>query len=277
MKTIAFGPHESMTGTSLLGERTENRALREPRAPVADRARPLERTANADTLPATRVSVTPRERSEWLNRAVSVTLAAMGLIVLSPLLLLIALAIKCTSKGPIWYRQIRVGVDRRRRRTDGATALYDRRTCDLGGEVFRIYKFRSMRVDAEQESGAVWATVGDPRVTPIGRLLRKTRMDEIPQLLNVLRGDMNIVGPRPERPSFFGRLRETIPEYPLRQLSRPGITGWAQVNNSYDSCVDDVRRKVQFDLEYLEQQGMAEDLRIMVRTIPVVLFGRGAC
>ncbi len=221
--------------------------------------------------------MTPRTRSEPLNRIVSVTLALIALIALSPLLLVIALAIKVTSPGPICYRQIRVGVDRRRRRVDGATTLYDRRACDLGGEVFRIYKFRSMRVDAEQKSGAVWATANDPRVTPIGRLLRKMRMDEIPQLINVVRGEMNIVGPRPERPSFFGRLRASIPEYTLRQQARPGITGWAQVNQSYDSCLDDVRRKVQLDLEYLEQQGMREDLRIMARTIPVVLFGRGAC
>jgi lipopolysaccharide/colanic/teichoic acid biosynthesis glycosyltransferase len=208
---------------------------------------------------------------------VSVCLALVGLIVLSPLLAVIALAIKLTTPGPICYRQIRVGVDRRRARGDAATPLYDRRTCDLGGAVFRIYKFRSMRVDAERESGVVWATVDDPRVTPVGRFLRKTRMDEIPQLLNVLRGDMNVVGPRPERPSFFGRLRETIPEYPLRQRARPGITGWAQVNQGYDSSVDDVRRKVQLDLEYIEQQGLAVDLRILARTIPVVLFGRGAC
>jgi lipopolysaccharide/colanic/teichoic acid biosynthesis glycosyltransferase len=254
----------------------DNAALRDARALPTDRVRPIERTLNADT-PSAQRRVTPRARSESLNRFVSVVLAAAGLIVLSPVLLIISVAIKCTSRGPVWYRQIRVGVDRRRHHSDGATPLYDRRAVDLGGQVFRIYKFRSMRVDAEKESGVVWATVDDPRVTPIGRLLRKTRLDEVPQLLNVLRGDMNIVGPRPERPSFFGRLREVIPEYPLRQLTRPGITGWAQVNHRYDSCVDDVRRKVELDLEYLEQQGLAEDLRIMARTIPVVLFGRGAC
>ena len=262
-----------MTSTTA-GRRADSRPNRDQR--TTDRARPIERVAHSD-VPMVERRVTPRERSERLNRVVSVTLALIALIALSPLLLVIALAIKLTSPGPIWYRQIRVGVDRRRHRPDGTTTLYDRRACDLGGQVFRIYKFRSMRVDAEQKSGAVWATANDPRVTPIGRLMRKTRIDEIPQLINVLRGDMNIVGPRPERPSFFGRLRESIPEYPLRQMARPGITGWAQVNQSYDSCLDDVRRKVQLDLEYLEQQGMAEDLRIMARTIPVVLFGRGAC
>jgi lipopolysaccharide/colanic/teichoic acid biosynthesis glycosyltransferase len=265
------GPTKTSTGL-----RPESRVPVEVRTIAADRIRAIELTPHSDRADAPRVTVTPRARSEILNRCVSVTLALIGLIVLSPLFAVIALAIKLTSPGPICYRQIRVGVDRRRT-ASGGPALYDRRTCDLGGEVFRIYKFRSMRVDAERESGAVWATVNDPRVTPLGRFMRKTRIDELPQLINVVRGDMNIVGPRPERPSFFGRLRETIPEYPLRQMARPGITGWAQVNHRYDACVDDVRRKVQLDLEYLEQQGLAEDLRIMLRTIPVVLFGRGAC
>jgi lipopolysaccharide/colanic/teichoic acid biosynthesis glycosyltransferase len=266
-----------MVGTGTVGDRADARPVREVRGHAADRQRQIERVRNADGIPDPRPTVTPRIRSEWLNRVVSVTLALIGLIVLSPLFLLVAIAIKLTSPGPICYRQIRVGVDRRRRPSNGATALYDRRTCDLGGEVFRIYKFRSMRVDAERESGVVWATINDPRVTSVGRLMRKTRVDELPQLLNVVRGDMNIVGPRPERPSFFDRLREAIPDYPLRQLARPGITGWAQVNQAYDSSVDDVRRKVELDLEYLEQQGVVEDFRIMARTIPVVLFGRGAC
>ena len=273
METMA--PTLSPTVTKpAAGSRAETR---EPRAQSADRARPIELTPHSDRAPTHRVTVTPRARSEVLNRCVSVTLALIGLIILAPLFALVALAIKLTSPGPVCYRQIRVGVDRRRREVNGGPALYDRRACDLGGEVFRIYKFRSMRVDAERDSGAVWATVNDPRVTPLGRFLRKTRMDELPQLINVVRGDMNIVGPRPERPSFFGRLRESIPEYPLRQMARPGITGWAQVNHRYDASLDDVRRKVQLDLEYLEQQGLAEDLRIMARTIPVVLFGRGAC
>jgi lipopolysaccharide/colanic/teichoic acid biosynthesis glycosyltransferase len=274
METMAPTSTKPQLG-AVVARRPDGRVHREPRGLPAEPIRVVERVVHSEVVTERRV--TPRRRSERLNRFVSVTLALIALIVLSPLILVLALAIKLTSPGPIWYRQIRVGVDRRRRGQDGTTTLYDRRACDLGGQVFRIYKFRSMRFDAEQQSGAVWATVDDPRVTPIGRLMRKTRMDEIPQLLNVVRGDMNIVGPRPERPSFFGRLRESIPEYPLRQQTRPGITGWAQVNQSYDSCLDDVRRKVQLDLEYLEQQGMVEDLRIMARTIPVVLFGRGAC
>jgi lipopolysaccharide/colanic/teichoic acid biosynthesis glycosyltransferase len=138
-----------------------------------------------------------------------------------------------------------------------------------------IYKFRSMYVNAEAGKGAVWATQGDPRVTPIGRFMRKCRLDELPQLINVLVGDMNIVGPRPERPVIFSRLCRDIEEYPLRQRAKPGITGWAQINHSYDASVDDVREKVRYDLEYLERQGVREDLRIMARTVPVVILGRG--
>ena len=138
-----------------------------------------------------------------------------------------------------------------------------------------MFKFRTMRVDAEADGKAVWAQKQDPRTTPIGRILRKTRLDELPQLYNVLRGDMNIVGPRPERPTIFDELRSNIAEYPYRQRVKPGITGWAQINQAYDACVDDVRRKVHYDLEYLRRQGMIEDLRIMSLTLPVMLFRRG--
>lgn len=218
--------------------------------------------------------VVARKRSEILNRAVNVTIAAVALVLLSPILLLIAVAVKLTSRGPILYVQTRVGQDRRRRTTN---AVFDRRQADVGGREFRILKFRSMRTDAETGTGAVWATQNDPRVTPIGRFLRKTRLDEVPQLLNVIRGDMNIVGPRPERPSIFAELRQNIQEYPLRQQARPGITGWAQINRAYDASIDDVRAKVAFDLEYLERQSIVEDLKIMVRTLPVMIFNRGAC
>jgi lipopolysaccharide/colanic/teichoic acid biosynthesis glycosyltransferase len=138
-----------------------------------------------------------------------------------------------------------------------------------------MYKFRTMRVDAEAHSGAVWATQNDPRVTPVGRFLRQYRLDEIPQLLNVMRGEMNIVGPRPERPTIFAELREHIKEYPQRQRAKPGITGLAQIYHHYDRSLDDVRTKVRFDLEYIRRQSVREDLRIMLRTIPVILFRRG--
>jgi lipopolysaccharide/colanic/teichoic acid biosynthesis glycosyltransferase len=142
---------------------------------------------------------------------------------------------------------------------------------------FWMLKFRSMRVDAEAKTGAVLAGENDPRVTRMGRLLRTTRLDELPQLWNVLKGEMSLVGPRPERPSIFAELRRNIQEYPLRQQTRPGITGWAQINRAYDASLDDVRAKVQFDLEYLERQSFMEDLKIMARTLPVMLFNKGAC
>ena len=138
-----------------------------------------------------------------------------------------------------------------------------------------MFKFRTMQVDAEADGRAVWAAKSDPRVTSIGRLMRKTRMDELPQLFNVIRGDMNIVGPRPERPTIFADLRRSIPEYPMRQRVKPGITGWAQINQAYDACVDDVRRKVQFDIEYMKRQSLAHDLQIMTMTLPVMIFRRG--
>jgi len=214
----------------------------------------------------------PRRRVEWANRAINIVLAICALIILSPLMALVAILVKLTSPGPVIYTQARVGVNRRRRRTQ---ALYDRRGADAGGVVFTIYKFRTMRNDAERLSGAVWATAHDPRVTPVGRVLRQYRIDELPQLLNVIRGDMNIVGPRPDRPTIFADLRTRITDYQHRQRTRPGITGWAQVNNAYDASIDDVRAKVRYDLEYVERQSLVEDVRIMLRTVPVMLFRRG--
>jgi lipopolysaccharide/colanic/teichoic acid biosynthesis glycosyltransferase len=196
-------------------------------------------------------------------------IALLGLILLAPLLLLIAFLIRLSSNGPILYAQTRVGLDRRWR---AALALRERRFEDLGGQVFTIYKFRTMRVDAERHLGAVWAQQDDPRVTPLGRILRVLRLDEIPQLWNVVRGDMNIVGPRPERPSIVARLRENIPEYPLRHRVKPGITGLAQINQRYDSNIDDVRTKVLWDLRYMSEQSLLLDLKIMLRTVPSVLL-----
>lgn len=210
--------------------------------------------------------------SEWASRVLNVLLAVVALVIALPVFVLIALAVKLSSRGPVLYTQERVGLDRR---TLGRAEQNHRRERDLGGRPFTIYKFRTMRVDAERESGAVWATQDDPRVTPIGRVLRQYRLDELPQLLNVLRGEMNIVGPRPERPSIFAELRSHIAEYPLRQRAKPGITGLAQISHHYDRSLDDVRRKVHYDLEYIRRQSVREDLRIMFRTVPVVLFRRG--
>jgi lipopolysaccharide/colanic/teichoic acid biosynthesis glycosyltransferase len=217
-------------------------------------------------------SVTPRERDEFVCRAVNVAVAAVALVLLAPLIVLIAVAIKLTTPGPVLYSQVRVGVDRRWR----FARSFDRRTHDFGGRLFRMFKFRTMYQNAEPDGQAVWASKRDPRVTVVGRFLRSTRLDELPQLWNVLLGDMNIVGPRPERPTIFAELRRKIPEYPYRQRVKPGITGWAQVNLAYDACIDDVREKVRYDLEYVRRQSVVEDLRIMSMTLPVMLFRRGA-
>ena len=217
-------------------------------------------------------AISGRARSEKFDRMMNVALASIGLVVAAPIMLIFAVLVKLTSPGPIFYTQARVGLDRRR--GTGASDSYDRRTRDIGGRPFMILKFRTMRTDAEK-NGAVWAVKRDTRVTAVGRIMRKYRIDEFPQLLNVVRGDMNIVGPRPERPSIFSRLCDDIAEYPLRQRARPGITGWAQVNQAYDTSIDDVRSKVRYDLEYLDRQGVAEDLMIMARTLPVMIFRRG--
>ena len=216
--------------------------------------------------------VVPRDRSEALSRAVNVTLAALAIVCLAPVFALIALAVKLSSRGPVFYSQVRVGVDRRYKQK----STYDRRGYDHGGKPFMMFKFRTMQVDAEADGRAVWAAKSDPRVTLIGNLLRRTRLDELPQLINVVLGDMNIVGPRPERPTIFADLRQNIPQYPMRQRVKPGITGWAQINQAYDACVDDVRRKVEFDLEYMRRQSIAHDLRIMTMTLPVMIFRRGS-
>ena len=210
--------------------------------------------------------------TEWPTRTLNFILALLGIIALLPVFVLVAVLVKLTSRGPVFYLQERVGLDRR---TPGPGSHNHRRSQDLGGAPFTIYKFRTMQVDAERHSGAVWAAQQDPRVTPVGRVLRQYRLDELPQLFNVLRGEMNIVGPRPERPTIFAELRDHIAEYPLRQRAKPGITGLAQINHHYDRSLDDVRTKVSYDLEYIRRQSLREDLRIMLKTIPVILLRRG--
>jgi lipopolysaccharide/colanic/teichoic acid biosynthesis glycosyltransferase len=210
--------------------------------------------------------------ADLATRALNITVAALGLLLAAPLFVAIALLIKITSRGPVFYKQKRVGLDRRGHEPE--SRIDSRRVHDLGGKPFTMYKFRTMVIAAEQDSREVWAKPRDERVTAIGRHLRTSRLDELPQLLNVLMGDMNIVGPRPERPTIFAEMRQAIPNYHLRQRVMPGITGWAQVNQAYDTCVDDVRRKVEYDLEYLQTRSAARDLRIMARTVPIMLFCR---
>jgi lipopolysaccharide/colanic/teichoic acid biosynthesis glycosyltransferase len=219
---------------------------------------------------STDASVTVKDAR--LRRVLNVTVALLGILITLPLWVVIAIVVKLTSRGPVIHAQVRVGLDSR---FTGPGQNDPRRRHDIGGKPFTMYKFRTMHVAAEKQSGAVWATANDPRVTAAGRILRQYRLDELPQLLNVLKGDMNIVGPRPERPTIFASLSESVPNYRLRQRARPGITGLAQIRQQYDSCLDDVKRKVEFDLEYIREPGFWRDLKIMLETIPVILLRRG--
>jgi len=189
------------------------------------------------------------------RRALEALVAASLLLLLLPLLGLLAIAIRLESRGPVLFRQERVG---------------------LKGKVFQLLKLRSMRQDAEA-GGPAWASAGDdPRVTRVGRILRKLRLDEIPQLVNVVRGEMSIVGPRPERPHFVTQLRRVIPYYDERHNVPPGITGWAQVKFGYGSTIEDAERKLQFDLYYIKNLSPLLDLAILLETFKVMVFGRGA-
>lgn len=220
------------------------------------------------------------------KRGMDVCCAVIMLVLLAPVMLLVALAVKLTSPGPVLFRQIRTGLnlrstrDRRAPRSDAAgderrQKSTDRRQAICYGKPFVLYKFRTMRIDAEKH-GAQFATKGDPRVTLIGRFLRKTRLDELPQLWNVLRGEMSLVGPRPERPEFIEHLSQEVPNYLLRLGIKPGLTGLAQVLNGYDNDIAGFRRKVALDLLYLQNCCLANDLRILFRTVGVVLTGKGA-
>jgi lipopolysaccharide/colanic/teichoic acid biosynthesis glycosyltransferase len=209
-------------------------------------------------------------------RALNYVVALVGLVLTSPLMLAIAVAIKLDSRGPVLYRQLRVGRDRRQQEgpeiVDGDGP--NRRTDDLGGRPFCLYKFRTMHEDAEADTGPTWSSPGDDRTTRVGRFLRRHRLDELPQLWNVLKGDMALVGPRPERPLIFQRLRQQIGGYTKRQTVRPGITGWAQINRASDRAVDDVERKLRYDLEYVERRSLGFDARVMLRT-PLVMARPG--
>jgi len=214
-----------------------------------------------------------------MRRFVNVLVSLLLIIVAAPVMIVLAVLVKATSPGPVFFTQPRVGLDRRSsgrdRRPASEAGRPKRRQVNHGGRVFRIIKFRSMTVDQPTRS-EVWASPDDPRITPLGQMLRKYRLDELPQLFNVLKGDMNLVGPRPEQPRIFAELRDHIDRYPTRQRVLPGITGWAQVNLSYDQSIDDVRQKVHFDLEYLRRRSALEDIRIMLKTVPVVLLKRGS-
>lgn len=225
--------------------------------------------------------------TRMLKRLMDIVISATMLVALSPVMLLTALAVKLTSSGPVIFQQERVGLNQRGKRRDrrnnsqAAELTHpdrrqnSRRQASAYGKSFTLYKFRTMRVDAEK-AGAQFAVKNDPRVTPIGGFLRKTRLDELPQLWNVLKGEMSLVGPRPERPVFIEQLSAEIPNYLDRLGLKPGLTGLAQVINGYDNNVESFKRKVNLDLLYLQNCCAWNDLKILFRTIGVVLTGKGA-
>ena len=197
----------------------------------------------------------PRRWMVQLRDAYSVILGLVGMLVTLPIMAIVAVAVKLSSPGPILLRQTRVG---------------------LHGNNFVLYKFRSMYADAEARTGAVWATKDDPRITPIGNWLRRLRLDELPQFFNVVRGQMSIVGPRPERPEFSTMLEEKIPFYRQRQWVKPGITGWAQINHKYGDTIEDSMIKLEYDLYYIKHVAPALDAYIIFHTLKVMLLSRGA-
>ncbi len=206
-----------------------------------------------------------------------------GLILLMPLFLIVAILIKLDSPGPVFYTQVRTGINRRKssRRENSCYNFADRRKRDRRridnfGKPFKVYKFRTMVDKAEKKCGPTWAIANDPRITRVGAFMRKTRLDELPQLINVLKGDMSLIGPRPERPVFIKELVTQVDGYENRLLVKPGITGLAQVENGYDTSVDSVKNKVAYDLQYIRKWSLWEDIKILFKTVIVVITGKGA-
>jgi lipopolysaccharide/colanic/teichoic acid biosynthesis glycosyltransferase len=224
----------------------------------------------------------PNGHAGW-KRGADVLFGVAGLIASSPFMLLAALLVKLTSPGPVLFSQERVGIDRRSRDRRASPNGYrgrerrglERRSARGYGKSFRMYKFRSMTVDAES-SGPKWTTRDDPRITRVGRILRRTRIDETPQFFNVLKGDMSVVGPRPERGHFYAEVEKEIPHFRLRLRTKPGLTGLAQINLGYCNSVSQMRYKLDHDLEYLRTVSPATDAKILIRTVSVVVTGRGA-
>lgn len=195
-----------------------------------------------------------RDITYHIRRICNAGLALAGFLLSLPLMMFVAIAVKLDSRGPIFYTQERVGKN---------------------GRSFKIIKFRSMTVDAEKGTGPLWAEKADPRVTRVGRIIRKLRLDELPQFVNIIRGDMNFVGPRPERPMFVNQLSEMIPYYSQRHLIKPGLTGWAQIKFPYGSTVEDAFEKLRYDLYYIKNRSLLLDAVIIFETVKTVLFGRG--
>jgi exopolysaccharide biosynthesis polyprenyl glycosylphosphotransferase len=231
--------------------------------------RPIERSANTYETIFGRVSIQslraedlifsfelgPKHTTVLLQNLYSFILAVIGAVITLPIMLIVALLVRVTSPGPVLFRQTRVGKNKR---------------------PFTLYKFRSMRADAEAKTGAVWATKGDPRITSIGGILRKLRLDELPQFINVIRGDMSLVGPRPERPEFVEILEDKIPFFRQRMSVKPGITGWAQINHKYGDTLEDTVTKLEYDLYYIKNLTPSLDAYIIFHTVKVMLLSRGA-
>jgi len=203
------------------------------------------------------IEIQPHLMSPWeqrVKRLLDIIISLIALVALLPVFILTALLIQLNSRGPVFFRQKRVG---------------------RNGKIFSLYKFRTMIKDAEKMTGPVWAEERDPRVTFVGKILRRMRIDEFPQLINVLNGDMSLVGPRPERPYFVDRLRRQMPFYTRRLKVKPGITGWAQVKAGYDTSIEDVKKKLEYDLFYIENISLRMDLKIILTTLYVMLRGKG--
>ncbi|MBW1779895.1 MAG: sugar transferase [Deltaproteobacteria bacterium] len=215
---------------------------------------PVEHLRNDWLLFASGFTLISKQHVQRIKHLIDFVTSGLLLIISAPVMLLTAIAIKIESRGPVFFKQERVGKD---------------------GEIFLTFKFRSMRERAE-DKGAVWASEDDPRVTKVGRVIRVLRIDELPQILNVFRGDMSLIGPRPERPEFVRELESRIPYYGIRHIVRPGITGWAQVKYGYGASVEDALKKLEYDLFYLKNMSILLDIKILLKTIGVVLFGQGA-
>lgn len=226
--------------------------------------------------------VNPYNHITW-KRLFDICASIAALIFLSPLILATALLVKITSPGPVFFKQERVGINRRvrdRRRSlrpfhREQRRLKERRTVLNFGKPFTMYKFRTMK-DSAESGGPAWAERDDPRITPVGKILRKSRIDEIPQFVNVIRGDMSIVGPRPERAFFIGKAEKDVPGFNLRLRTKPGITGLAQVELGYTNNTEGLKKKLRFDLQYITTLTIWTDLKIVLKTFAVVLTGKGA-
>lgn len=250
-KSVSMVPVPS--GSHVSGDRWQNGVVTFASATAPPRAERLTFSQFGSADVSSSLTAEPVPSYLVLKRAFDLLASVLVALVVVPLFPLIALAIRIDSPGTVFYTQDRVG---------------------QGGRIFRIYKFRTMRTDAER-NGAVWAMEGDPRVTRTGAFMRRSRIDELPQLVNVLRGEMTFVGPRPERPEFTSLLERELPGYNQRQLAKPGLTGWAQIRYQYASSIQDTETKLEFDLYYVRHRSLRFDARILVQTIPVVFHLQG--